>query len=98
MKFKPGERARIVRAQNIPEAVGKECVVKGPAPDKDWPPGFNRHGEQAYYVDVPGLPSLTPSGEWMIIESSLEKIIPHGWEKTTWDQCPWQPARSLETT
>lgn len=94
MKFKPGERARITRAENCPRAVGAECTVLGPAPDEyvsRLPVGH----EPIYVVDLPGFVHEHGNSRWVCLESSLEKLIPPGWEKTTWDECPWRPARNL---
>lgn len=87
MKFKPGERARIIRTGPKHALVnGKECIVVKST--DNWISQMK--GEQCYFVDVPGyVPTI--GTHLLARESILAKLLPPGWEKTTWDQCPWRP-------
>lgn len=91
-KFKAGEKARVILGPNMAPRgkvmVGKECTVVELIPT----PWFatNDH-EQWYAVVIPGFASPTRDGEWLSPESYLEKLLPPGWETTTWDRCLWRP-------
>jgi len=85
MKFRPGERARIVYS-NYPSVIGRECVVICSHEHLT-----ERVGQQVYVVEVPGVPNNSGTCRWASFEWALEKLLPPGWEKTTWDQCPWRP-------
>ena len=94
MKFNPGERARIIHAEKCPRAVGVVCTVLGPAPD-EWIAKLPVGHEPIYTVDVPGLVHAHGNSKWICLESSLEKLLPPGWAKPTWDECPWRPSQKM---
>lgn len=81
MRFKIGERARIVSASLHPILLGQECIV--------W--GYGLDEANKYLIEIKGFPPPVGKKSWSAPDFALEKLKPAGWEKTSWDSMPWKP-------
>lgn len=87
MRFKPGEHARIIKVgPNHSFLIGKECIVVGPEDITS-----AERGKQYYIIDIPGVSPAPGKESFIARDDNLAKLLPPGWQKTTWEKCLWHP-------
>lgn len=91
-KFKSGDRVRIVRANKVSTALGREGTVIERA---DTPPWSTKPDCEWYLVSIDGLPPPHGRG-WKGPHYAMERLVPPGWQLTTWGNCLWRPHQKVE--
>ena len=79
MNWKPGDIAVVISAIYYPQFIGSECEVTAVI------------GADRYEVFIAGHPSYHPSKEWSCWGYQISKLPPPN-EKTSWEDCVWQPS------
>jgi len=88
MNWKAGDRAIVIKSENYPCMHGQQVTVLSTF--------INRFGEHLVEIDEPIPPgrkfSPGPVSAGIGYRSNALKLIPYdGNEKTSWEDCCWQP-------